>query len=214
VVCVPVTAISGWFIKGTIDAGKGEGSPGATLLAFMFTFEDGPDALGVSRLIVPSKRDAITAQRRTYLAAMEADAKKSGWTATFEIGPVPDGVENGDAIQGDQATTVGWFNVRWLPPASLRPSRGLPWYSGPSHPWRAETRRDSGGWRLWSLTIPPWCDPGDLTGYSRCDRPLPSASATPTPSESTSEDPLANVRSMLPCGPRDPFRSMRACPSS
>jgi hypothetical protein len=212
-ICVPVTAVGGWFIRKTIDAGKGGGSPGATLLAFMYTFEDGPDALGVSRLIVDSKKDAIQKQRKAYLAEMAADAQKSGWTATFEIGSRPEGAENGDVINGDKATTVGWFSVRWTPPESLRPSHGLPWYGGPSRPWRAETRRDDGGWRLLSVTLPPWCDPGDLTGYSRCDRPYPSESITPSPSQS-SEDPLGKVRDMLPCGPRDPFRSMRACPSS
>ncbi|OZV80186.1 hypothetical protein CA850_15945 [Micromonospora echinospora] len=37
------------------------------------------------------------------------------------------------------------------------------WWDGPNamagtaHPWRWETRRDAGEWRVWSAELPPWC---------------------------------------------------------
>ncbi|MGY0003273.1 hypothetical protein [Micromonospora sp. I033] len=29
--------------------------------------------------------------------------------------------------------------------------------SGTAHPWRFETRRDAGGWRVWAAELPAWC---------------------------------------------------------
>jgi hypothetical protein len=75
-------------------------------------------------------------------------------------------------------------------------------------PWRAESCKDSTGWRwrLWSVSIPPW-----RGTYSRCQAAaVPAASPSPSPS---ADDPLGAVRSMLPCGPADPFRQYHDCPT-
>jgi hypothetical protein len=50
------------------------------LAAFVYSFNDDPDATGVDRLIVPERRKAIGGQRRTYLSAMAADMKRTGWS--------------------------------------------------------------------------------------------------------------------------------------
>ncbi|MDQ0366032.1 hypothetical protein J2S42_002701 [Catenuloplanes indicus] len=28
---------------------------------------------------------------------------------------------------------------------------------GEAHPWTFETRKDSGGWRIWAADLPAWC---------------------------------------------------------
>jgi hypothetical protein len=62
----------------------------SALAAFVYSFNDGPDATGVDRLIVSERRRAIGGQRRDYLAAMAADAKATGWSPVFETaGPQP-----------------------------------------------------------------------------------------------------------------------------
>jgi hypothetical protein len=204
---VPLAWVAGPLAVGTLNADRGEGSPGAALLAFVGTFEDGPDATGVERLIVPERRKTIIEQRRSYLAQMAADAKATGWSATFEVGSTP-----GDRVEahGDRATVVEGYRVRWIPPADVqrRTSSSGPilWFNGSSRQWRADVRKDRTGWRLWSVTMPPWCG---QYGYSRCNAdPAPNLSPSASP-----DDPLAGVRSMLPCGPADPLRQYHDCPS-
>jgi hypothetical protein len=80
---VPVGYLVWPIVAGTVTADHGEGSPGAALLAFVFTFEDGPDATGVDRLIVPERRGLFGQQRRAYIAAMQADQETTGWAGTF-----------------------------------------------------------------------------------------------------------------------------------
>jgi hypothetical protein len=50
------------------------------LLRFVFSFDDGPDAIGVDRLIVPGRRGRLGRQRRDHLKAMAADRKVTGWS--------------------------------------------------------------------------------------------------------------------------------------
>jgi hypothetical protein len=185
------------------------------LAAFVYSFNDGPDATGVDRLIVPEQRRAIGGQRRDYLATMAVDTKTTGWSGVFETaGPQPtDHLE----VRGDRAVVMANYRVRWIPPPAQQKATGgaMVWYDGQAHPWRAEARKDCTGWRLWSVTIPPWCG---ADGYSRCETmTAPWSSSTPSqsPSPSTSaEDPLDGVRSMLPCcGPADPLRQYHDCPT-
>jgi hypothetical protein len=111
-------------------------------------------------------------------------------------------------VHGDRATMVDHYRARWTPPADQRaPGGAVTWIDGQPHAWRAEARKDSTGWRLWSVTIPPWCGT-----YSRCGTaPAPAASPSPSPSP---DDPLGAVRSMLPCGPADPLRQYHDCRSA
>jgi hypothetical protein len=126
---------------------------------------DGPDATGADRLIVSERRRAIGGQRRDYLAAMAADAKATGWSGVFETaGPQPtDQVD----VRGDRAVVTASYRVRWTPPPAQQQATAggaVVWYDGRAHPWRAEDRKDRTGWRLWPVTIPPWCG---ADGYSR-----------------------------------------------
>jgi hypothetical protein len=59
------------MVVGTTTADHGEKSPSAAPAAFVLTFEDGSDALGVERLIVQQRRNQISRQRRDYIATME-----------------------------------------------------------------------------------------------------------------------------------------------
>jgi hypothetical protein len=139
---------------------------------------------------------------------MAPDTKVTGWSATFEIGSSTPG----DRVEthGDRASVVDSYRVRWTPPTDeqrrLASSGPVVWFNGTSRQWRAEVRRDRTGWRLWSVTMPPWCG---QDGYSRCDSgtaPSPSPSTSPAP-----DDPLGGVRSMLPCEPSDPLRQYHDC---
>jgi hypothetical protein len=205
-VAAPVGYLVWPIVVGTLHADHGEPSPRAALLRFVFSFEDGPDATGVDRLIVPERRGQLGGQRRDYLKAIAADSKATGWSATFEnTAPEPgDRVE----IHGDRASVVDHYRARWTPPANQRTTGGaVTWIDGEPHAWRAEARKDRTGWRLWSVTIPPWCGT-----YSRCGTaPAPAGSPRPSPSP---DDPLGAVRSMLPCGPADPLRQYHDCPSA
>jgi hypothetical protein len=107
---VPVVWVVGPLVVGTVTADHGEGSPRAALLAFVYTFENGPDATGVERLIDPRQRTTIVKQRRAYLAQMAPDTKVTGWSATFEIGSSTPG----DRVEthGDRASVVDSYRVR------------------------------------------------------------------------------------------------------
>ncbi|WP_262285548.1 hypothetical protein [Micromonospora sp. MA102] len=52
--------------------------------------------------------------------------------------------------QGDDRTTVAQQirAVWWDGPRIL---------AGLDHPWRWKLRKDDGGWRVWSVELPPWC---------------------------------------------------------
>jgi hypothetical protein len=211
---VPVVYVVAPAVLGTWTADHGEGSPRAALAAFVYSFNDGPDATGVDRLIVPEQRRAIGGQRRDYLATMAVDMKTTGWSGVFETaGPQP--TDHTD-VRGDRAVVMASYRVRWKPPpVQQTPMTGdsVVWYDGQAHPWRAEARKDRTGWRLWSMTIPPWCG---THGYSRCVAVAPWSSSTPSQSPSPSasaEDPLDGVRSMLPYGPADPLRQYHDCPT-
>ncbi|RZU73781.1 hypothetical protein EV384_2205 [Micromonospora kangleipakensis] len=60
------------------------------------------------------------------------------------VGPI-DVEDQGD----DRATVTAQVRpIWWNGPTSL---------SGTAHPWRFETRRDAGGWRVWAADLPEWC---------------------------------------------------------
>ena len=69
---VPVVYVVAPAVLGTWTADHGKGSPRAASAAFVYSFNDGPDATGVDRLIASEQRSAIGGRRRTYLATMTA----------------------------------------------------------------------------------------------------------------------------------------------
>jgi hypothetical protein len=154
---------------------------------------------------VTERRAQIERQRREFMREMAADETTTGWAATLETGPETPG----DGVQehGDRATVVDSCRVSWRPPFTQRPRGAGPvWYNGEPYQWRAEVRRDGGGWRLRSVVLPAWCGT-----YSRCSS---APAATPsTTASAMSDDPLGNAKSMLPCGTRDPYPWLHDCPS-
>lgn len=200
VVAVPVVLVVGWFVRGTVKAGRGAEAPSVALLSWMYSFRD-PDAVDADRYVIPERRAELSRQRAEFVAA----ARASGLVVTIEIGTPPAGQPAAENVDGDQAAVTDWYQAQW--PLG----RGALNHHTESLPWRADVRRSGDGWRIWSVQFPPWCGPG---GYvARCGTaPAASPSSSPTPSP-TETDLLQNPRDMLRCGPRDPFRSLHSCPS-
>lgn len=198
VVCVaaPVVAAVGWFASETVKAGRGAADPEVALLSWMYSFRD-PDAVDADRYVMPERRAELARVRADFLAQMTQTAPQ----ARIDLG-------NGQAatrISGDTATVTDHYLVS-IPLEGA--GAGITSTHTKALAWTAEARRSDGGWRLWSVSVPPWCGPG---GYvTRCGPPAPAGSATPSPSPS--EDLLRNPREMLRCGPRDPFRELHDCP--
>jgi hypothetical protein len=157
--------------------------------------------LHASKDAAPQRRTALMAQRRTYIAQIRADIPRFPVVAGTDFDSFNAGLP---AVTGDDtiATVVLHVTARW-PNTS---NGGLWFYSDPGT-WRFDVRRDRTGWRIWHIDAPSWCGT-----YSRCADPAPAPpTASPT---STPDDPLASLRPMLPCGPRDPFRQWHSCPPS
>jgi hypothetical protein len=96
------------------QGGEGASGPGRALMSWMFSFEDGPNATTGDRFVVPERRAALGKQRRDYIAAMDADAKASGWQARFAIDFAPDGgPADREEVHGDRAAAVGWYAARF-----------------------------------------------------------------------------------------------------
>jgi hypothetical protein len=77
-----------------------------------------------------------------------------------------------------------------------QPSLGIHYWRATTPPWTFGLVKDD-GWRVCQVEAPDLC-----ATAVRC-------TPRPTPSPSPSEDLHGDVRDMLPCGPRDPFRSVR-----
>ncbi len=105
---------------------------------------------------------------------MEADRNATGWVGRFEHASQPTATTT---INGDHATVIDSYGVRWTPPATSQatPGGGALFYRGQPRAWHAAARRDRTGWRLWSVTIPPWCG-----SYSRCGAAPPRRSRCPS----------------------------------
>jgi hypothetical protein len=114
---VPVRLLVLPLVIGTVTADRGEPSPTAALFAFVLTFEEPQQSVGVDRLIVAQRRSELGRQRRDYLQAMEADRKATGWSGRLEHAGQP---TDTTSIEGDRATVVDSYGVRWTPPPQLR----------------------------------------------------------------------------------------------
>jgi hypothetical protein len=57
-----------------------------------------------------------------------------------------------DQLDQDQAVVVTQLRAIWWPTDGSTPA-----LHGTPHPWRFEVRKDRGGWRVWSIDLPPWC---------------------------------------------------------
>lgn len=156
--------------------------------------------LRAEKNVSPEHRPDLMARRRAYIDQIRADARRYPAVAGADFDPHT-GTHPAIDVQGDIATVVLHVAARW-PNAR---GNGAPWMYSSTADWQFTVHHDHTGWRITALTMPPWCG-----SYSRCDTPPPPQSASSSPSP---DDPLGNLRSMLPCGPKDPFRDWHSCPS-
>jgi hypothetical protein len=136
IVAVPVS----WAVLQQAEAERGEATPDAAVNVYVLQMSSGEE-IGLSRVLAASRHDELLRQWRQYRGDME----RANVPSKLEtVGPID--VED----QGDDRATVT---------AQVRPT----WWneqinlSGTAHPWRFETRRDSGGWRVWAADLPSWC---------------------------------------------------------
>jgi len=75
-IAIPIRLLVFPLIAGTAD--HGEPSPTAALFAFVLTFDDPPQSIGVDRLIVPQRRAKLGRQRHDYLHAHGGRPQRHG----------------------------------------------------------------------------------------------------------------------------------------
>ncbi|RZU72012.1 hypothetical protein EV384_0351 [Micromonospora kangleipakensis] len=136
IVAVPVS----WAVLRQAEAERGEATPDAAVNVYVLQMRSGEE-IGLSRVLVAGRHDELLRQWRQYRGEMERGNLPSKLET---VGPIE--VEDQD---DDRATvTVQVHAIWWNEQANL---------SGEAHPWRFETRRDAGGWRVWAAELPPWC---------------------------------------------------------
>jgi hypothetical protein len=196
---VPVTVIYG--VATAADKGADCPSCAATdwtsLMGSLWWDSDGETR--AAKDVAADHRPALLAQRRAYIDQIRADARRYPEVAGADLDPYT-GTRRQVEIYGDTATVVLHVAARW--PNII--SNAALWMYSSTADWRFTLHHDNTGWRITALTMPPWCGT-----YSRCDAPQPPESASPSP---IPDDPLATLRPMLPCGPRNPFRQWHSCP--
>jgi hypothetical protein len=129
--------------------------------------------------VVKSRRGAVGKIRDSFMAARSADVAVHP-EVTFgalAIGSAPPGGEGeGSHDRGDRADVILYVKTSFR--YSTQQMAGA--YSSDSLPRHAQARRARDGWRLWSVSIPPWCGrTGDRTsGYARCQAQSSAGPAT------------------------------------
>ncbi|TDB96453.1 hypothetical protein E1091_09235 [Micromonospora fluostatini] len=122
-------------------AERGEPAPEAAATVWMLQLSAG-ERLGVSRVLAPDRHDELRQQWQEYRTAMESTGRPPFKLETVGRLVVDDRAE-------DRALVVAQVRGIWWDGPTVM--------AGTAHPWRWETRRDAGGWRVWSTELPPWC---------------------------------------------------------
>ncbi|MDP9798297.1 hypothetical protein J2S43_006809 [Catenuloplanes nepalensis] len=134
-----------WFARETWAAGQGEVSPAAAVTVYLYALSNGEE-LGVRRVLADGRRDELFDQWSAYRAEIE---RGQDLPSRLTWGAATEQVE----AEGRAAVTVDVAGVWSLPDAPV----GSSILRGESHPWHFEARRDRGGWRIWSASLPAWC---------------------------------------------------------
>ncbi|MBQ0895537.1 hypothetical protein KBX37_20950 [Micromonospora sp. U56] len=92
-------------------------------------------------MLAGPRHDELLRQWREYRGEMERGTVPSKLEVVGAI-DVEDQVDDRATVTA-QAHAVWWNEQGNL--------------SGTAHPWRFETRRDAGGWRVWAADLPSWC---------------------------------------------------------
>jgi hypothetical protein len=176
-----------WFVRATVDAGRGEASPAAAANAYLLALGYSEQE-GLLPLLDDGAEDELLRQWADLRTAMAA-TESWGAPSRLNVGDL----DEGPIVDGQATVTAGvsatWWGRGGTPGTSVE-SETLP--------WRIVTRDDD-GWRVVKVDAPPWCGPG---GYVvRCPgdpAPVPSPSVSPSPSL---PGILDRLQSRHPCGP-------------
>ncbi|MGK5741544.1 hypothetical protein [Micromonospora sp. URMC 103] len=107
------------------------------------------EELGLSRVLAKPRHDELLGQWREYRAVIESTEKALSKITTTGLSVVE---HQGD----DRATVTEQVQAVWWDGPTM--------LAGTTNPLRFEVRRDRGGWRIWSVDLPPWCG-----GHVRAD---------------------------------------------
>lgn len=141
VVCASVlTTAVVWAVRAQEDAERGEATPESAVTVWVLQLSAG-ERIGLSRVLADDRHDELVTQWQAYRAAMESGRPPSKVETVGRL--VVDEHGEGRALVVAQVRGVWWDG-----PTAM---------AGTAHPWRWETRRDGGGWRVWSVELPPWC---------------------------------------------------------
>jgi hypothetical protein len=150
------------------------------------------DELAFGRVLCDGRRDEL--QRQADVMAHEVRAVSSSWQK----------VSSSDELVSVDGTTVSVSaRVSLDIAAGEQQSAGVTTWRYDLGSWTFAMVEDD-GWLVCGVDAPRLC--GEVLN---CDPPAPTPSTSPT-----EEDLLQHPREMLPCGPRDPFRERRNCPSA
>ncbi|MFR9774868.1 hypothetical protein ACL02O_02280 [Micromonospora sp. MS34] len=129
-----------WAVRKQAEADRGEATPDAAVSVYLLQMSSGEE-IGLPRVLAAKRHDELLRQWRQYRSEMKR-------------GNVPSKLQTVRPIDVE-----GQGNYRATVTAQVSPT----WwkeqinFSGTAHPWRFETRRDAGGWRVWAADLPPWC---------------------------------------------------------
>ncbi|WP_433284163.1 hypothetical protein [Micromonospora sp. CA-244673] len=142
VVCAGLLAVpASWAVRKQLEAERGEATPEAAARVWLLRLSAG-DELELSRVLARSCHDELRQQWSRYRAEMS----RSGHPPSKLEAVGPRVIEH----QGDDsASVVEQVRAVWWDDGAILASA--------EHPWRWELRKDSGGWRVWSVELPLWC---------------------------------------------------------
>ncbi|MGC4771989.1 hypothetical protein ACLQ25_23845 [Micromonospora sp. DT44] len=148
--CLGGPAIGGvsWVALKTAGADKGQPAPDAAANVFMLALSSGEE-IGLRAVLAPDRRDELLDEWRGIRRDItRSDPQPSKLNA---------GVFNVEEPGDDRAKVATPVHAVWWGDDGIS-------MTGAKHLWRFETRRDGGGWRVWSVDPYPWCG-----GHVRAD---------------------------------------------
>ncbi|GAA5187761.1 hypothetical protein GCM10023322_36810 [Rugosimonospora acidiphila] len=208
-IAVAVLAPVGWFDTFAVShAPNGVGSPEAAVYAYFSSgpiggqFGGGADELAA--VLCESRRTQLRDQAQRIADDIHRSAA-GGVVSFFGVdssGGVP--VVTGDRATLTEPVTLSFAYVDPQP-------AGAVFDDVDAGAWTFHLV-NSDGWQVCEVDAPQLC--GKVLACDHAAAGAPTDSPTASPSPSPAWDPLAPLRSKLPCQPGDPLRSLRACPSA
>ncbi|GGQ77516.1 hypothetical protein GCM10010166_54330 [Couchioplanes caeruleus subsp. azureus] len=192
VVAVPVA----WVWRLTAEASQGAVSPDVAASQYLQALSYGEDE-GLITVLDDEREEELLTSWRAYRNAMTRSEASRLSFGTLTVEPIQ---------EGRAAVTVDVTAVWWSS------SGGALSHQSEPLTWRFETRDTDDKWQVANVEAPAWCG----RYVARCPEEAantPNTSSSPSsPSPAPSEDLVKHPRSMLRCGPNDPFRALHSCP--